>query len=165
LNGLGYGQDNSALVLNLVYNPVGESLPPAVDRLEKKYKEELAKDFGIKFHRLHTITNMPIHRFADDLVRQGKFDAYMSLLINHFNPITLDQVMCHSLLSIGWNGIVYDCDFNQMLEMPILPSQQKALTLDNIGRLTDLENLEIRTAQHCYGCTAGTGSSCGGSLV
>ena len=161
LNALGYGRPGSALVLNLVYNPVGAFLPPPQAELEARYKDELRRGFGIEFHRLFTITNMPIKRFADFLERQGQRDAYMSLLVNHFNPTTVPGLMCRSLLSVGWDGTVYDCDFNQMLELPLGAGVRTIWELDSIDALA---TRPIATGSHCFGCTAGAGSSCGGAL-
>ncbi|GIW42737.1 MAG: radical SAM/Cys-rich domain protein [Candidatus Binatia bacterium] len=165
LNALGYGRTNSRLRLDLVYNPVGASLPPPQKRLEAKYKEELAKLFGIEFHNLLTITNMPIQRFARWLERAGQYDAYMQLLADHFNPATLSSVMCRSLLSVGWDGRLYDCDFNQMLEIEIGAACRGGVrTVWDISSTDELEGRAIATREHCFGCTAGAGSSCGGAL-
>jgi radical SAM/Cys-rich protein len=161
LNQLGYGRPGSALELDLVYNPTGAFLPPPQAALEAKYREELARRFGIDFHRLFTITNMPIKRFAHFLARTGKHAAYMSLLVNHFNPTTVPELMCRSLLSIGWEGDLYDCDFNQMLEMP---AGARARTIWDLDTLDELTGSRIATARHCFGCTAGAGSSCKGAL-
>jgi len=151
----------SPLVLNLVYNPVGAFLPPPQAELEARFKDELRRGFGIEFHRLFTITNMPIKRFADFLVRQGQREAYMSLLVNHFNPTTVPGLMCRSLLSVGWDGTLYDCDFNQMLELPLGAGVRTIWELDSIDALA---TRPIATGSHCFGCTAGAGSSCGGAL-
>jgi len=161
LNALGYGRPGSPLVLNLVYNPVGAFLPPPQEALEARYRDELRRGFGIEFHRLFTITNMPIKRFADFLERQGQGEAYMSLLVNHFNPTTVPGLMCRSLLSVGWDGSLYDCDFNQMLEMPLGAHVRTIWELDSIDLLA---MRPIATGTHCFGCTAGAGSSCGGAL-
>ncbi len=139
---------------------MGPSLPPPQSGLEAQYKEELGR-FGIEFHRLLTITNMPIKRFAHLLERSGQAEAYMGLLVNHFNPATVDSVMCRSLLSVGWDGRLYDCDFNQMLEMPLGAG---ARTIWDVDRLDDLAGSRVATGRHCFGCTAGAGSSCGGAL-
>jgi radical SAM/Cys-rich protein len=163
LNELGYGKLGSGLPLNLVYNPVGPFLPPSQSELEADYKRELATAFSIEFNHLFTITNMPIKRFAADLERNGMYQKYMALLVNHFNPATVAGVMCRSLVSIGWDGAVYDCDFNQMLEMPLLPGQP--LTIFDLSSTDDLTGAPIATASHCFGCTAGSGSSCGGETV
>jgi radical SAM/Cys-rich protein len=162
LNGVGYGR---RLPLNLVFNPVGPTLPPPQAELEADYKEVLARDHGIVFHRLFTITNQPIARFAQDLRQQGKWDAYLELLANSFNPATVEGLMCRSTLSVGWRGEVYDCDFNQMLGMQ-LPGHDSAS-----GRFlwditpADLDGATIQTAAHCFACTAGCGSSCAGALA
>jgi len=162
LNGLGYGQPGSSLTLDLVYNPGGPFLPPPQARLEAQYKEELGRLFGIRFHRLLTITNMPISRFAHSLERDGKWEAYMSLLVNHFNPTTVAELMCRSLVSVSFDGRLYDCDFNQMLDLPLGDGRKR--TIFDIDRLEELAGAEIATAAHCFGCTAGAGSSCGGAL-
>jgi radical SAM/Cys-rich protein len=162
LNRLGYGIDGSDLTLNLVYNPVGAFLPPGQAKLEADYKRELAA-LGIEFHGLFTITNMPINRFAADLARSGKEQEYMGLLVNHFNPATVDGLMCRSLVSIGWDGRLYDCDFNQMLEIELPPPLPR--TIDDLESLEELDGAAIATARHCFGCTAGAGSSCGGETV
>ncbi len=160
LNRLGYGQPNSSLLLNLVYNPLGASLPPAQEQLEADYKKHLRQEFGIEFNRLFTITNMPIRRFTDFLVRTGKLRSYTDLLVNSFNPATVEEVMCRSLVSVGWDGQIYDCDFNQMLDITATGAQ----TIWEIESFNSLQNASIATAGHCFGCTAGSGSSCGGSL-
>jgi len=163
LNRLGYGKRGSGLTLNLVYNPVGAFLPPSQAKLENDYKRELAFAFGIEFDRLFTITNMPIQRFAADLVRSGRHQAYMSLLVNHFNPATTPGVMCRSLVSVGWSGALYDCDFNQMLEIPLPPRHPR--TIFELSSVDRLAGAPIATASHCFGCTAGSGSSCCGDVV
>lgn len=161
LNALGYGVPGSSRRLDLVYNPVGATLPPSQASLEADYARHLHDEFGVVFHRLLTITNMPISRFADTLVRTGQLAAYMGLLVNHFNPGTLDGLMCRSLLSVGWDGRLYDCDFNQMLDIP-LPGPRMVWELDDLGALAERP---IATGAHCFGCTAGAGSSCGGALA
>lgn len=166
LNARGYGRADSGLLLDLVYNPVGAFLPPAQAPLEARYKEELGNGFGIVFDRLLTITNMPISRFAHTLARDGKHEAYMALLVNHFNPATVEGLMCRSLVSVGWDGALYDCDFNQMLEIPL--GAGRALGTRSIRDVADVAALErhrIATASHCFGCTAGAGSSCSGALA
>lgn len=160
LNHLGYGMPDSELSLNLVYNPLGASLPPAEETLESDYKTQLRQHFGVEFNRLFTMTNMPIKRFAEFLIRNGQMGEYMSLLVNHFNPTTVAHVMCRSLLSVGWNGNLYDCDFNQMLEI----EAPRHKTIWGIDSFSELANCRIATGGHCFGCTAGAGSSCGGSL-
>lgn len=165
LNALGYGRADSALKLDLVYNPVGASLPPPQGRLEAKYREELGRLFGVEFHQLLTITNMPIKRFAHSLERTGKFEAYMSLLVNHFNPETVSDVMCRSLLSVGWDGRLYDCDFNQMLEIELGAGRKTGVrTVWDVTSMEDLVGCHVATGDHCFGCAAGAGSSCGGML-
>jgi radical SAM/Cys-rich protein len=160
LNAAGYGQPGQKLVLNLVYNPLGASLPPAQEKLEADYKRQLRENFGIEFNRLFTITNMPIKRFADMLLREGRQQAYMELLANHFNPATVEHLMCRDLVSVGWDGKLYDCDFNQMLDMETPESR----TIWQIESFSELAMREIASGSHCFGCTAGAGSSCGGSL-
>ena len=159
LNGFGYG---TRLKLNLVYNPVGPYLPPPQAELEFDYKTSLARDHGIVFSNLFTITNQPIARFAEDLRKQNKWDDYLGLLSANFNPTTIDGLMCRNTLSVGWRGEIYDCDFNQMLDMQIRNGHPLSLwdvTPDQ------LENREIQTGIHCLACTAGCGSSCNGSLI
>jgi radical SAM/Cys-rich protein len=163
LNALGYGVDATGLVLNLVYNPLGPSLPPAQDRLEADYKRELASHFGIMFNRLFTLANMPIKRFGSTLITQGKFASYMHLLRSAHNPDNLDGVMCRTLVSVDYRGYLYDCDFNQMLGIPVVTAGKPRRHLSDL--LTDaLDGAPIAVADHCYGCTAGQGSSCGGAL-
>ncbi|RMG14376.1 MAG: radical SAM/Cys-rich domain protein [Deltaproteobacteria bacterium] len=164
LNALGYGRPDSGLVLNLVYNPVGPSLPPPQAELEAAYKRELAEHFGIAFNHLLTITNMPIKRFAAQLARSGAHEAYMSLLVAHFNPETIPDLMCRSLVSVGWDGRLYDCDFNQMLEIPLGATENPQATIWTLDSLDPLEGAHVATDDHCYGCTAGAGSSCSGAL-
>jgi len=164
LNALGYGKQGSPLELDLVYNPLGPSLPPPQEGLEARYKVELRRRFGIEFNRLLTITNMPIRRFADALARAGQSEAYMSLLVNHFNPDTVPSLMCRSLLSVGYDGQLYDCDFNQMLEIPIGAAAAGVRTIWDLEELSALEGRRVATAAHCFGCTAGAGSSCSGAL-
>jgi radical SAM/Cys-rich protein len=166
LNALGYGRPGSSLQLDLVYNPLGASLPPPQAALEAKYREELSRIFGIEFHRLLTITNMPIRRFAAMLEREQRHEAYMSLLVNHFNPATVPGLMCRSLVSVAWDGRLFDCDFNLMLDLPLgAASRTGALTIWDVERLDVLTGQPIATASHCYGCTAGAGSSCSGALA
>jgi radical SAM/Cys-rich protein len=162
LNELGYAQSGSPLRLDLVYNPLGAFLPPPQKELEERYREELRRRFGIEFHALLAITNMPIKRFAHALRRDGAYEQYMSLLVNHFNPATLPGLMCRSLVSIGYDGRIYDCDFNQMLDLEI-PGPAK--TIWDLDDLSELKGRPIATASHCFGCTAGAGSSCGGTLA
>jgi radical SAM/Cys-rich protein len=160
LNGLGYGR---ALPLNLVYNPVGAFLPPAQAELEARYRVELGA-WEVQFNRLFTITNMPIKRFARQLRSWGKEAEYMSLLVNHFNPGAVGGLMCRALVSVGYDGMLYDCDFNQMLEMPV-QADGRPLTIRDVSDLSVLAGAPIATGPHCFGCTAGAGSSCGGALT
>jgi radical SAM/Cys-rich protein len=164
LGGLGYGREGSGLLLDLVYNPLGASLPPPQATLEAKYREELRRLFGIEFGRLLTIANMPIKRFADQLRRWGEYDRYLGLLVNHFNPATLPGLMCRDLVSIGWDGKLYDCDFNQMLELP-LGGERGPATIFEIESFAALRAIPVATGTHCFGCTAGSGSSCSGALA
>jgi radical SAM/Cys-rich protein len=166
LNQIGYGMPDSFLRLNLVYNPLGASLPPPQERLERDYKKQLRDHFGIEFHHLYTLTNLPIKRFADFLHLSGQYAAYMSLLVNHFNPRTVPNLMCRSLVSVGWDGKLYDCDFNQMLELSItrVPGSS-GLTVWALDSFSGLSGQHIANGSHCFGCTAGAGSSCGGSLA
>jgi radical SAM/Cys-rich protein len=159
LNALGYGRPGSPLALHLVYNPLGPSLPPAQEGLEAAYKRELAARHGIVFHRLYTLANMPILRFGSTLVSKGRFGEYMALLKASHSPANLERVMCRELVSVDWRGRLYDCDFNQMLGLPLAGPASLAdlLAADVAGRA-------VRVADHCYGCTAGQGSSCGGAL-
>lgn len=163
LNELGYGRESSDLRLDLMFNPIGPSLPPDQARLEADYKRELKARFRIEFNDLLTITNIPIKRYARFLLKKGKLEDYMRLLADNFNPAAADQVMCRSLLSVGWDGSIYDCDFNQMLEMPVGGDAPK--TIWSIDSLNDFVNKQISVADHCYGCTAGAGSSCSGAVV
>ena len=160
LNALGYGQGGTRR-LELVFNPAGPSLPGPQAELEADYRRELDERFGIRFDGLLTITNMPIKRFARTLAREGRHEEYLTLLANHFNPDTVDDLMCRSTLSVAWDGSLYDCDFNQALGLPAA-GPANLLELDDPGELV---SLPIRTADHCYGCTAGAGSSCGGALT
>lgn len=163
LNTLGYGQVDSSLVLNLVYNPQGPVLPPAQEALEQDYKQRLRKEHGIEFNRLYALTNMPIQRFGSTLVSKGQFDPYVQLLKNAYRPENLDTVMCRSLLSVDWQGFVYDCDFNQMLGLPLAwKGEPRSHLRELLG--ADLDGNPIVVRDHCYGCTAGQGSSCGGAL-
>ena len=159
LNALGYGQAGSGLNLNLVYNPLGPSLPPPQAGLEAAYKQELHARYGIVFNRLYSLANMPIRRFGSTLVSRGEFAGYMQLLKSSHNPDNLEQVMCRELVSVDWRGRLYDCDFNQMLGLSLPGPATLADLLVN-----DVSGQAIRIADHCYGCTAGQGSSCGGAL-
>lgn len=162
LNELGYGRDPD-LQLNLVYNPVGLNLPPAQGALEADYKRELKSHFDIDFNQLYTITNMPISRFGGMLLATGQYEQYMQLLRDNYSAENQATVMCRSLISVDYRGYLYDCDFNQMLDMPLIASSRERPHLrDLLGR--DLEGSPIAIGEHCYGCTAGQGSSCGGAL-
>jgi radical SAM/Cys-rich protein len=164
LNAVGYGGGGD-LRLDLVYNPVGPALPPPQAALEADYRRELAP-YGVRFDRLLTIANMPISRFARQLEQWDKYADYMGLLVNHFNPATVEDVMCRTLVSVGWDGRLYDCDFNQMLEMPIGAARgRRTLTVWDVEDLDALAGAPIATGAHCFGCTAGAGSSCSGALV
>jgi radical SAM/Cys-rich protein len=163
LNALGYGRRDTGLELNLVYNPQGPVLPPAQGPLEADYKRVLGERYGVAFNRLFTLANMPIQRFGSTLVSKGGFDAYMALLHGAYRSENPDSVMCRSLISVDWRGMVYDCDFNQMLDLPLAIAGSKRPQLSElIGR--DLAGHPIAVRDHCYGCTAGQGSSCGGAL-
>ncbi len=164
LNGLGYGQPDTGLALHLVYNPQGPVLPPNQEKLEADYKRELSVHFGIVFNQLFAIANMPIQRFGSTLISKGQFMDYMRLLKDNFSAANLDGLMCRSLVSVDWQGYLHDCDFNQMLGLPL------KLGVSSRAHLRDLLNAElvgqpIVVADHCYGCTAGQGSSCGGALA
>lgn len=161
LNALGYGQEGSGLTLHLVYNPQGPTLPPEQGRLQATYKRELLDHFGIRFNRLFVLANMPIQRFGSMLVSNGQFDNYMRLLKENFAAANLDNVMCRSLVSVDWQGYLYDCDFNQQLGLA-LPGGGRPHLRDLLHK--DLSGHPVRVADHCYGCTAGQGSSCGGAL-
>ena len=161
LNALGYGHEGTGLTLNLVYNPPGPKLPPPQAALEADYRDELAKRFGIRFNRLYTITNMPISRFLDDLHRSGQHEAYMETLITSFSPASVDGLMCRSLISVNWNGRLSDCDFNQMLDLPVEETAPQTIHEFDLARLACRR---VVTGVHCYGCTAGAGSSCGGAI-
>jgi radical SAM/Cys-rich protein len=163
LNALGYGRDGTGLILDLVYNPQGPSLPPPQEALEADYRRELADKFGIVFNRLFTLANMPIQRFGSTLISKGEFDRYMGLLRQAHRDDNLDSVMCRDLVSVDWRGYLYDCDFNQMLDLPLTGADGARRRLEDL--LTDgLDHNPIQVAGHCYGCTAGQGSSCGGAL-
>lgn len=171
LNALGYGQPGSSLVLNLVYNPQGPSLPPEQQALQSDYKRELHQHFGIVFNELFALTNMPIQRFGSMLVSKGTFKTYMDLLKGSFQQANLTGVMCRNLVSVDWQGYLYDCDFNQQLGLPLQNLRSTPLRAGQQGALhlrdlltTDVQGKPIIVADHCYGCTAGQGSSCGGAL-
>ena len=162
LNALGYGHDGSGLLLNLVYNPQGPSLPPPQAALEQDYKRVLDAH-GVTFNQLYTLANMPIQRFGSTLISKGEFDGYLDLLQHAHLDANLDNVMCRNLISVDWRGYVYDCDFNQMLDLPLTRGASGRVHLSALLD-DDLENNPIRVAGHCFGCTAGQGSSCGGAL-
>ncbi len=162
LNSFGYGQERSELLLNLVYNPTGPYLPPSQHNLEADYKRELAK-FDITFNKLFTITNMPIARFGSTLISKNQFDDYMKLLKQSHQDCNLENVMCRNTVSVDWQGYVYDCDFNQMLGIPMPYANESRPHLQDL-MTGNLDGNPIATADHCYGCTAGQGSSCGGAL-
>ena len=164
LNERGYGRPDSDLILNLVYNPVGPHLPPPQENLEHDYKRILGEKFGIVFNHLFCLTNMPITRYATHLKLRGEYDGYRDLLEANFNAATLDQVMCRNLISVGWDGSVYDCDFNQMLDLPMTDLAGKRLQIASL-QLDQVARRSIAVGDHCYACTAGAGSSCGGALV
>jgi len=160
LNAVGYGIQDSGLQLNLVFNPAGASLPPSQSSLERDYKDRLSREHGISFNSLFTITNMPISRFLDYLLASGNYEDYMQELVSSFNPRAIDSVMCRNILSVGWDGYLYDCDFNQMLD----------IKTNNVEHIKDFDREKLATRlikldQHCYGCTAGAGSSCGGAIT
>ena len=162
LNNLGYGKPESGLTIDLVYNPTGAFLPAPQLSLEKEFKKVLKEEFDICFNQLFCITNLPISRFLDYLIQTENYEDYMFKLIESFNPTALDGLMCKNTLSVGWNGTLYDCDFNQMLDLKIDPNFPQSISSFNIDTL---KNRVINTSQHCFGCTAGAGSSCQGSLV
>ncbi|MES9850698.1 MAG: arsenosugar biosynthesis radical SAM (seleno)protein ArsS [Candidatus Thiodiazotropha sp. L084R] len=164
LNKLGYGEKGSGLMLNLVYNPLGPTLPPPQETLEADYRLQLKQRFGIQFNQLFTITNMPIQRFGSMLQSKGEFDTYLNLLRDAYKPENLKDVMCRTLLSVDWQGYLYDCDFNQMLKIHLKSGKNFQPHLRDLYDV-DLNRLAIQVAEHCYGCTAGQGSSCGGALV
>ena len=167
LNKLGYGQDGTDLILNLVYNPLGPYLPPSQTDLERDYRRILGERFGVVFNRLFTIANMPIQRFGSMLISRGEFAGYMQLLRDAYRPENLDGVMCRSLISVDWQGNLYDCDFNQMLGLPLggqSPASPRRHLRDLLREDGKFDRAAIAVADHCYGCTAGQGSSCGGAL-
>jgi radical SAM/Cys-rich protein len=163
LNALGYGREETGLVLNLVYNPQGPSLPPPQDALEADYKRVLGERYGVVFNRLYTLANMPIQRFGAILVSKDEFGRYLELLQHAHVDANLASVMCRSLISVDWRGFVYDCDFNQMLDLPLRHDARERVHLADLLE-AEIEGQPIRVAGHCYGCTAGQGSSCGGAL-
>jgi len=163
LNALGYGHEGTGLVLNLVYNPQGPVLPPAQEALEADYRAHLRREYGIEFTGLYTLANMPIQRFGSTLISKGQFNSYMALLRDSYREDNLSAVMCRTLVSVDWQGHVFDCDFNQMLDLPMqVAGIARPRLRDLMGR--DLEGRPIVVADHCFGCTAGQGSSCGGAL-
>jgi radical SAM/Cys-rich protein len=162
LNAVGYGREGGALKLNLVYNPVGAFLPPAQVSIERDFKRELQARYGVTFDSLYTITNMPIKRFLEYLRRSGNEERYMRKLVEAFNPATVDGLMCRTLVSVDWTGKLYDCDFNQMLELGVAP--ELAQTIDDFDPAAFAAR-RVVTGTHCFGCTAGAGSSCGGAVA
>lgn len=162
LNSLGYGEEGSGLLLDLVYNPGGPFLPPPQHTLELDYKQQLLNDFGVKFNGLLTLANMPISRFGSMLVSKGQFEDYMQLLRDSFNADNLAGLMCRSTISVDWQGNLYDCDFNQMLALPLMADKRQQHVVDLINE-SFMDN-PVVVADHCFGCTAGQGSSCGGAL-
>jgi radical SAM/Cys-rich protein len=162
LNAAGYGQAGSNRLLTLVYNPIGPTLPPSQAELEAAYRRELAAAYGVVFSRLYTITNMPISRFLDDLVQSGRYDEYLDKLVAAYNPAAAAAVMCRTMLSVGWDGQLYDCDFNQMLDLSLARGLPRHIRDFDLELLSDRT---IMTGQHCYGCTAGSGSGCQGAIT
>ncbi|MBM2841052.1 MAG: putative Fe-S oxidoreductase, partial [Bacteroidetes bacterium] len=162
LNALGYGRDGTGLLLNLVYNPVGAYLPPAQPAIEKQFKDELLKRHGLVFNGLYVITNMPINRFKHFLERAEMYEDYMTKLVNAFNPVAAEGVMCRSLISVGYDGTLYDCDFNQMLEWRVNHGTPNTIWEFDFEKIA---GRRIVFGSHCFGCTAGAGSSCGGAVV
>jgi radical SAM/Cys-rich protein len=162
LNQLGYGKQDSDLTLNLVFNPQGATLPTDQKTLELSYKQHLKEQFCVVFNQLFAMTNLPIQRFGSVLISKGEFDQYLQLLEDNFQQENLNQVMCKNTLSVDWQGYVYDCDFNQMLDLPLGSAKEK-IHLNDLTQQS-LRGQSIKTLQHCYGCTAGQGSSCGGAL-
>jgi radical SAM/Cys-rich protein len=162
LNAVGYGADGTGLILNLVYNPVGAYLPPPQASIEADFKRELMTRYAVSFNHLYTITNMPINRFLDYLRRSGNDERYMKKLVEAFNPQAVEGLMCRRLISVDWTGKLYDCDFNQMLELGVAPELPKTIAdFDPVK----FARRRVTTASHCFGCTAGAGSSCGGAVV
>ena len=161
LNEVGYGKEGTGLILNLVYNPAGAFLPPSQEALKREFKNALMGKYGIEFNNLFAITNLPISRFLDYLLQTGNYENYMEKLVNSYNPVAAANVMCRNTVSVGWDGYLYDCDFNQMLELKVACSSKHIAEFNT----NDLNNREIIVGQHCYGCTAGSGSSCGGTVA
>jgi len=163
LNAVGYGSDNSGLQLDLVYNPTGAFLPTSQDSLEDEFKTKLKSKHDVVFNNLFAITNMPISRFLDYLLKSGNYEAYTEKLINSFNPSAVRNLMCRNTISVGWDGYLYDCDFNQMLDLRVEVDSNRD-HIRNFGQ-KQLQERDIVVNQHCFGCTAGAGSSCGGETV
>ena len=161
LNDVGYGKEGTGLQLDLVYNPVGALLPGSQISLEGQYKRVLKQRFDVDFNNLICITNMPISRFLEYLLESGNYEGYMQKLVESYNPAAAEAVMCRDTLSVGWDGMMYDCDFNQMLDLPVATNGKHVKDAD----LVSLADRDIVVGQHCYGCTAGAGSSCGGQLT
>jgi radical SAM/Cys-rich protein len=161
LNNVGYGIEGSGLKLNLVYNPAGAFLPPSQTALQKEFKTALQKDFGIQFNELFAITNLPISRYLDYLLKTNNYERYMEKLIAAYNPVAAANVMCRNTISISWDGYLYDCDFNQMLDLKVACGTKHIAEYNN----DLLQSRDIIVGQHCFGCTAGAGSSCGGAVA
>jgi len=161
LNEVGYGKEGSGLELNLVYNPSGAFLPAAQETLQAEFKRQLERKYNIVFNQLFAITNLPVSRFLDYLIESGNYEEYMTSLVDAFNPATIDGLMCRNTISVSWDGYMYDCDFNQMLDLKL---KGEAKHIDDFN-LEELEGRNIIVDQHCYGCTAGSGSSCGGEIT
>lgn len=164
LNEVGYGMEGTGLTLNLVYNPSGAFLPPSQEGLEKQFKRKLKKDFDVEFNSLFAITNIPISRYLEYLVASENFEGYMEKLVNSYNSVAAENVMCRNTISVGWDGYLYDCDFNQMLEMKVATQSKEKQHVKDFDA-SALEDRKIITNEHCFGCTAGSGSSCGGETV
>lgn len=162
LNNQGYGMSDTDLMLNLVYNPAGAFMPGSQEGLEKEFKKRLSSSYGISFNSLFTITNLPISRFLEYLIRSENYDAYMEKLVSSFNPVAAEGVMCRNTISVGWDGYLYDCDFNQMLDLKVATGQSNHVSEWN---QRELSNRDIIVKNHCFGCTAGAGSSCGGATA
>jgi len=163
LNSLGYGVEGTGLELHLVYNPNGAFLAPEQGKLEVAYKSELSQCYGITFNSLLALNNMPVNRYSEYLNRTNELEKYMNLLVDNFNEQAVDGLMCRNLFSVGWDGRIFDCDFNQQLDMPIKGQKKSQLTVFDIDSLESLAKTPISVGQHCFGCTAGCGSSCSGS--
>lgn len=161
LNEVGYGKEGTGLVLDLVFNPSGAYLPGKQEELQAEFKRQLDRKFDIVFNELYAITNLPVARFLDYLVETGNYEEYMQKLVDAYNPMTVDGLMCRNTISVSWEGFLYDCDFNQMLDLPIAAKGRHITDFD----VTELQNRNIVLNQHCYGCTAGAGSSCGGTVA